>query len=210
MSIQRPTRLVAALSVLAALALTTGCQHYHQAKALYQPPPPVAPLGAVSDPIWQSQEARAEASDFVVYQHEFGYQNARLNHCGMNHLMQISARLKYCPHLPVIVEPSLMTVREDTDFQYPVHPNPELDLQRREVVVLALQEMGVPNAEKRVLVAPALAEAANAVESQRAYNQALSGAGFFGGGFGGFGGFGSSFGGGFGFSGFGGGFGGGF
>ena len=148
---------------------------------LYQPPPPVAPVGTDSDPIWQSQEARAEASDFVVYQHEFGYQNAELNKCGMNHILQIAARLKYCPHLPVIV-----------------------DLRRREIVVLALQELGIPNAEKRVVVAPALAAEANAIEATQAYNQGLSGAGFFGGGFGGgFGGFGGSFGGGgFGFRGF--------
>ena len=193
---------MAAAALLAVVAATTGCQHYHQAKMYYQPPPAVAPLGAVSDPIWQSQEARAEASDFVVYQHEFGYQNAELNSCGMNHIMQVAARLKYCPHLPVIVEPSNMTEREDTDFQYPVHPNPELDLRRREVVVLALQELGIPNAEQRVVVAPALAAEANAAEAQQAYNQGLSGFGQFGFG-GGFGGFGGSFGGGgFGFQGF--------
>ena len=205
MNKHRLTRLFAAAFVVAAAAMTTGCQHYSQAKAHYQPPPAVAPLGTNTDPIWQAQEARAEATDFVVNQHEFGYQNAELNHCGMNHLMQIAARLKYCPHMPVIVEPSSMSIREDTDFKYPVHPNPELDLKRREVVVLALNEMGVPNTEKRVLVAPALAEGANAIEATNAYNQGLSGAGAFGGGFGGgFGGFGSSFGGG----GFGSGFGG--
>ena len=204
MNTRYPFPLFAA-GLLAMIAVTSGCQHYHQAKMLYQPPPAVAPLGAVSDPIWQSQEARAEASDFVVYQHEFAYQSAELNSCGMNHLMQVAARLKYCPHLPVIVEPGNMTIREETEFQYPVHPNPELDLRRREVVVLALQELGIPNAEKRVVVAPALAAEANAIEATRAYNQGLSGGGFFGGGFGGgFGGFGGSFGGG----GFGGGFGG--
>lgn len=195
MTIRYPASSFAAAAVLAVLAVTTGCQHYHQAKMLYQPPPPVAPLGTVSDPIWQSQEARAEASDFVIYQHEFGFQNAELNSCGMNHVTQVAARLKYCPHLPVIVEPSNMTVRENTDFQYPVHPNPELDLRRREVIVIALQELGIPNAEKRVLVAPALAAEANASEAQQAYNQGLSGAGNFGFG-GGFGGFGGSFGGG--------------
>ena len=194
MTIRYPA-LLASAALLAVLSATTGCQHYHQAKMYYQPPPAVAPLGTVSDPIWQSQEARAEASDFVVYQHEFGYQNAELNTCGKNHILQIAARLTYCPHLPVIIEPSKMTVREDTDFQYPVHPNPELDLRRREVVVIALQELGIPNAEKRVLVAPALTAPFNAAEAQQAYSQGLSGAGSFGFG-GGFGGFGGSFGGG--------------
>jgi len=203
MNISRSTRLLALAALLAGAALSTGCQHYYQSQALYQPPPAVAPLGAVSDPIWQSQEARAEASDFVVYQSEFGYQNAALNYYGMNHVTQIAARLRYCPDIPVTIEPSMMTPREDTDFQYPVHPNPELDLRRREVVVLALNEMGVPNADQRVLVAPAYSVPASAVEASRTYNQALSGAAQFGFGGAGFGGFGSSFGGGgFGFTGF--------
>lgn len=201
MRTQPTIRFAATAALLLCAALSTGCRHYYQARALYQPPPAVAPLGTVSQPIWQSQEARAEASDFVVYQHSWGYQSTQLNSCGMNHLTQIAARLQYCPDLPVIVEPTNMADRpETTEFDYPVHPDPELDLRRREVVVLALEHMGVPNAEKRVVVAPALAWPANAVEATQAYNQGLSGAGAFGGGGGGFGGGGFG-GGGFGFGG---------
>jgi hypothetical protein len=198
-------RFAAMALTSAATAMMTGCHHYHQARALYQPPPAVAPLGAISDPIWQSQEARAEASEFVIYQHEFEYEAAWLNYCGQSHVKQIAARLQYCPNLPVVIEPALTKIDESTEFKYPVHPDPELDLKRREYVVLALQEMGVADAEKRVVVAPAWAEGFTAVEAQQVYNAALSGAGQFGfgGGFGGFGGFGSSFGGGgFGFGGF--------
>lgn len=200
-------RRFAALALTSATtAMFSGCHYYHQARAVYQPPPAVAPLGAVSDPIWQSQEARAEASEFVIYQHEFQDDAPYLNFCGQSHVKQIAARLQYCPNMPVVIQPDMTKIDESTEFKYPVHPDPVLDLKRREMIVLALQEMGVADAEKRVVVAPAYAEGFTAVEAQQAYNAALSGAGQFGGG-GGFGGFGSSFGGGgFGGGGFGGGF----
>ncbi len=178
----------------AATAMLSGCHYYHHAKALYEPPPAVAPLGAISDPIWQSQEARAEASEFVIYNHEFEFEKPWLNHCGKSHVKQIAARLQYCPNMPVVIQPDHTAVDENSEFKYAVHPNPELDLKRREMIVLALQEMGVGDAERRVLVAPTYAEGFTAVEAQQVYNQALSGAGQFGGGFG-FGGFGNSFGG---------------
>ena len=197
-------RRFAALAMsTAASSLLAGCHHYHESRAIYEPPPAVAPLGAISDNIWQSQEARAEASEFVIYQHEFEYEAPWLNYCGKSHVKQIAARLQYCPNLPVVIQPDMTKIDESTEFKYPVHPNPELDLKRREMIVLALQEMGVHDAEKRVVVAPAWAEGFTAVEAQQVYNAALNnniGNGFGGG----FGGFGSSFGGG----GFGGGFGG--
>jgi hypothetical protein len=204
MKLFRPTRTLALLLLAGATSLAGGCRHhYYLARELYQPPPAVAPLSTISDPIWQSQEARAEASEFVVNMHDFEYQSPMLNFCGKSHVTQIAARLQYCPNMPVVIEPSMGAVDEETQFRYPVHPNPELDLKRREMVVLALSEMGVHDADKRVLVAPAWAEAFTATEATQVYNQALSGAGAFGGFGGGFGGFGSSFGGGgFGFGGF--------
>lgn len=178
-------------------------QVYHASRALHQPPPAVAPLGTISDAMWKSQEARAEASEFVVHQHEFELNTPNLNHCGKDHVTQLAARLCYNPNMPVIIERSLSSVKEGTEYQYPVHPNPELDRQRREVIVRSLAAMGVPDAEKRVLVAPRYSEGFTATEAQQVANQAFSGFGFGGGGFGGgLGGFG---GGGFGFGGFGGG-----
>lgn len=195
-------RAISLAALLSALAFASGCHHYQQARALYQPPPAVAPMGAVTDAVWQSQEARAEASEFVIHEHDFTYRAARLNDCGMSHVRQIAARLMHCPQMPVVIEPSRSKIREETEFQYPVHPDPELDLRRREVVVLALQHFGVPDAEKRTVVAPAWAEGFTATEALRVYQAALSGGFGFGGGGAGFGGFGSSFGGG-GFGGFG-------
>jgi hypothetical protein len=64
--------------------------------------------------------------------------------------------------------------------------NPELDMRRREVVVRALDKMGIPDADTRVVIAPAFAEPLTSSEAQAAFFQGM-GAGFgggFGGGFG--------------------------
>jgi hypothetical protein len=79
-----------------------------------------------------------------------------------------------------------------------VHNNEELDLQRRQFIVQALSEMGVSNAEDRVVVSPALTPGFESFEGERAYNVGFSrGFGGGGGGFGGGGGGGGGFGGGF-------------
>lgn len=182
-------------------ATAGGCQ-YPSPLSFYQPPPPPQPLGTVSDSIWQQQEANAEASDFVIYQHEFTLNTARLNTEGEDHVKKIAVRLKQGQQFPVIIERSMTTPRATTEYQYPVHPNPELDMQRRAVVVRSLQVLGVEDAENMVVVSNALAEGYTGYEAEQAYNQGIIGGGFggFGGGFGGGfrGGFGGSFGGGFG------------
>lgn len=166
--------------------------YWHDVKAAYEPPPPHQPLGAVVDETFATQEANAEASDFVVYQHEFEYNGARLNGAGMDHVKEIASRLYCGQNFPVVVERSDTSVKEGTEYEFPVHPNPELDLKRREVVVASLAAMGVPHAEERVVVAPAFAKGVTAPEAASAYQQAISqpqqgGYGGFGGGFGGFG-----------------------
>jgi hypothetical protein len=85
--------------------------------------------------------------------------------------------------------------RENTRFGYPVHPNPQLDMQRRELIVRALQTFGVGDAEERVVVAPAFATGFEATEAAGSYMRGIDGGRGFGGGFGG-GGFGGGFGGG--------------
>ena len=104
----------------------------------------------------------------------------------------------------MLVERSTTSKRDDTEYKYPVQANPELDMQRRAVIVQLLTALGVPDAEQRVIVSPQLNRGFQDGEAERAYYQGFSN-GQFGGGFGGgFGGFG---GGGFGGGGFGGGFG---
>jgi hypothetical protein len=164
--------------------------------------PPPTPLGTLSDPIWQQQEVNAEASDFVVHEHEFRGNSARLNAAGEQHVLQIAARLRDCDApFPVLIEPSSLSVRPEDRYGYPVHNDPALDLRRRALIVHSLTELGVPDAEQRVVVSPALTPGFQQFEAERAYHRGFGwfggarGLGFgggWGGGFGGFGGFGGA------------------
>ena len=111
-----------------------------------------------------------------------------LNHCGKEHVKQVAARLCHNPHMPVIIERSLTTPIEETEYDYPIHPNPQLDMARREVIVRSLARMGVRDAEQRVVVSFALDDGFTASEAQSVYNQAIGGFGRGGGGLGRFGG----------------------
>jgi len=206
-------RFVAGVGLV--LATMSGCAR-HQRTA-YVAPAPAAPLGTVIDQVDQIQEANAENSDFVIYEHEFELGTDRLNVAGKDHVKQIAARLPQFidPSQPtdpqqdgrfVLVERSKTTIDENSEFEYPVNPNPQLDMQRREVVARSLAAMGISDAEQRVVVSHALTPGQKGTEADRDYQQAISGGGMggFGGGFGGFGGGMGGFGGGFG--GFGGGF----
>ncbi|MFW6125097.1 MAG: hypothetical protein ACOC46_03020, partial [Pirellulales bacterium] len=136
-----------------------------------------------------------EASDFVIYEHEFVGESYQLTPAGQDHVKQIAARVGNTT-FPVIVEQSESSVRPDSEYGYPVSRNPQLDATRREVIVHALSAMGVADADQRVLVSPALAEGFEDGEAEHAYFRGISGNGFHGNGFFGFGGFGgfSSFG----------------
>lgn len=182
-----PFRTVA-LAACAALVFTcTGCGPGAQLRRQAEPP-----LGMISDNIWQMQEHNAEASDFIVYQHEFKLNQARLNTAGEDHVKQIAERLLAGQDFQVLVERGMTTARENTKYKYPVHPNPELDMQRRDVIIRCLTALGVPDAEERVVVAPALAPGFKATEASGTYLRGMGGFGGGGGGFGG-GGFGGGF-----------------
>jgi hypothetical protein len=139
---------------------------------------PTPPLGTQSDCIWRRQEAGASASDFVIYQNEFVYDpdnqgRVRFNTAGEDHIKSIAARLHCGAPLPVIIERSMTSKRADTEYQYPIHPNPELDMKRRELVVKSLIALGITNAEQTVVVAPALAAGYTAREAARAYDRGV-------------------------------------
>ena len=172
--------------ILSITTLASGCVHDRFAARQSHPlPAPPASLGALSDAIWANQEVNAEASDFVVHQHEFGLNNAQLNTSGQDHVRQIAMRLHSSQDVPVIVQRSMTTARDSTEFKYPVHPNSELDMRRREIVARSLVAMGVAGADERVVVAPALTPGASAAEARDAYERSFQQSGFFGGGFGG-------------------------
>jgi hypothetical protein len=119
----------------------------------------------------------------------------RLNKGGEEHVKQIAARVADLP-FPIIIEQSSMSPPADDPEGIPVHGNDELDARRRLVIVSALSSYGLSDAEKRVVIAPALTPGFDGFEAERAYQNGFSRRGFGGFGGGGFGGFG---GGGFGF-----------
>lgn len=149
------------------MAGTGGC-------CFWEKPAPTAPLGAISDPIWNTQLTEAKASDFVMYQHEFEYNDIRLNQGGEDHIKAIAARLNAGACMPVVVERSMTSPRPDSEYRYPVNANAELDMRRREAVVGSLIAMGVANADRIVVVAPPLAEGYTAVQAVRSYNRGLT------------------------------------
>ena len=166
--------------------LTTGCC---RDKCDYLGDFKPQPLGTISDPIWQTQEFNAEASDFVIHEHEFMGNTPRLNKEGEVHVKQIAARAADLP-FPIIVEQCSMSPPAGDPEGIPVHGNDELDARRRQVIVSVLSSNGMSDAEKRVVIAPALAPGFDGFEAERAYQNGFARRSFggFGGGRGGFGG----------------------
>lgn len=176
-----------------------GCQSTPSGGTPIQPPP----LGHVVDAANRLQENNAEAAKFIVYTHEFElnkplrratnpWQRAtdeyhdidtrevrgiRLNEYGMDHLERIAQLLRYDEDRSrfVVVERSETSKRWNTEFQYPVHRNRELDEERRLVVVHALELMGIDRADRLVIVAPAFAAGQNSNEAAQAYRSSVNG-----------------------------------
>jgi len=170
------------------LNLSNGC---FRRGGFFNAPSGYPPQGTLSDPMWQIQEDNAEPSKFVVYQHEWTLNTSRLNTHGEDHVKQIAARVNAGQNFAVIVERSDTTPRDATEFKYPVHPNSDLDMRRREVLVQALTLMGVPDAPQRVVISMPITRGYFDIEAERAYyrsfNNGNNNGGGFGGGFGGIG-----------------------
>ncbi|MCH9653755.1 MAG: hypothetical protein K0U86_07055 [Planctomycetes bacterium] len=185
MSIQPKIACLPAI-VLAAM-LVSGCQHkQHKDQIPYDS---AAPLGTISDDIWQKQEENGEASDFVIHESEFVGTTAKLNAAGEDHIKQIAVRMISTP-FPIVVEPSSMSVKQSDEYKYPIHGNDDLDMHRRNVIVKMLQAMNVHDADERVVVSPAFTPGFEGFEAYRAYTNGFRnrGNGNVGGSFGGFGG----------------------
>lgn len=183
------------LAAMATLTLggLTGCSHCEKCADMGDITP--KPLGTISDQAWRQQESNAEASDFVVYESEWTGNSTQMNDDGIAHVKQIAARAAEVP-FPIVVQRSSMSAREGTKYGFPVHNDEELDLQRREFLVSALAQMGVTDAEQRVVIAPALTPGFQSFEAEQAYGRGFNQSGFGLGGFGlGGGGFGGGFGG---------------
>jgi len=144
------------LPVVCCLGLLAGCQSSCPKVAKgpgYDRP---FPLGQVTDAHWETQQANAEAADFIFYDHEFEGATPRLTPAGKKHLMQVALRLDHVP-FPVVVEES------------PDRRAPDVDAMRRKALLASLSELGVEGVEDRVVVAPAFPEGLTASEGEAAY-----------------------------------------
>jgi hypothetical protein len=201
-----PVEYAICLCSLSVLLAAAGCT---APSMFYQAPPPPEMLGTKVDQLNQIQEENAELSKFVIYQHEFELNKekegvlvagVRLNEYGEDHVRRIAENVRNGASYPVVIERSQTSAKAGTKYNYPVHLNPDLDMKRREAVVLALGRMGVADADTRVVVAPAFAQPLTGNEAQGAYATGISGwgggMGGMGGGMGGMGGMGGGFGGG--------------
>jgi hypothetical protein len=186
-----PVKYATCLCSLSVLLAAAGCT---APSSFYQPPPPPEMLGSKVDQINLIQEENAEASKFVIYQHEFELnrnkdgvvvEGIRLNEYGEDHVKRIAENVRNGAPFPVVVERSQTSAKPGTKYNYPVHFNPDLDLKRREIVARALTRMGIADADTRVVVAPAFAQPLTGNEAQGAYATGISG---MGGGMGGMGG----------------------
>ena len=158
-------------TALVALAAINGCKSGAPGPAHDRP----FPVGQVSDAFWETQQTNAEAADFIFYDHEFVGDTAELAPSTKRHLESVALRLEHVP-FPVVIEQS----------QYDAKP--ELDQARRRAIVEHLARMGLPNLERRVIVANAFAEGFTGMEGERAYYNRFGGGGGGGGRFGGGGG----------------------
>src|SRR5262245_27974354 len=167
-------QLIAPVALAAACLLIGGCacDHHHCQKGYGGPPYGPAhdrpfPIGQVTDSHWETQQANAEAADFIFYDHEFRGNTAQLSPGAKQHLEQVALRLEHVP-FPVVVEQSLHNAR------------PELDLARRQTLVEQLARLGVQNIEERVVIANAFPEGYTGIEAENAYYNVISN--YFGGG----------------------------
>ena len=171
---------------LALFAGLVGCHHCgHHGPHVWAPPQP--PLGSQHDQLMMAQELNAEASKYVVYAHEFEMNRDdnpgwRLTEDGEDHVKRIAANLQRGDQFPVVIERSQSSIKPGTEHEYPIHHNEALDASRRQVVVAALETMGVQGAGERVVIAPAFAEGLTATQAAQAYRRGMSGFGGFGGG----------------------------
>ena len=193
------TRLMMVCLVLQMIVITIGCKSHPPGGTVIEPPP----VGAVIDQINQTQEENAEYAKLIIYCHEFeinlqeeltppnpdikkvsGFEykpsarvrGYRLTPDGQDHVRQIAEFVKEFPfdlRPPVVVERSRTSKHWDTEHQYPVHFNDDLDDLRRRMVVETLAALGVDNADGLVVVAPAYPTGQNALEAAAAYSNAI-------------------------------------
>jgi len=104
--------------------------------------------------MWRDEQAnRAEASDFTIFLTEWFRGGTDLGPFGLHHLGDIVRRLPTVP-FPVVIEP---------------HLDSRLNEARRQIIVKALVNQGITDAENRVVVAYPQAEGLYGEEAEWIY-----------------------------------------
>lgn len=123
------------------------------------------PSGAIPQPVGtyvklhtERMANNAEASDFIMFLHEWTPEHISLGPGGQRHLLQMTARL-VSEQYSIIIEPS---------------GDAGLDERRRAAIAKHLLENQIPDAENRVLVSVPNAEGIFAEESDRIFKGALN------------------------------------
>ncbi len=101
------------------------------------------------------QAGKAEADDFIFYQHE--WRGAELGPYGQYHLSRVIPRLPTVP-FPVVIQ---------------INADPALNEARRAVIIAALANAGIADAPTRVLVAYPEVEGLDGNEAERIYLESL-------------------------------------
>jgi hypothetical protein len=123
------------------------------------------PNGTYVNGYLQAQAAAADADDFVIYKYEWLQGGCHLGPYGTHHLHRIIEHLPAAP-FPVVITP---------------HPDEHLNETRRLTIVNELAMAGIPDPDKRVVVASSQAEGLYGEEAPLIYRQMLRGTGGFGG-----------------------------
>lgn len=118
--------------------------------------PETYPLGSNVRAHYHTMETNGEASDFILYRHDFQESSAHLTPAGKDRLLEIAARMRSAPY-PVVVERSLN------------NNDPELDELRRRLVESVLTGLGNMDAEKRVFVSQSYDPGLNSMEGEMDY-----------------------------------------
>lgn len=150
------TQTLAVGLCLGAVAAATGCRRN----------PNKIPFGAIPQPIGTHSQAlfalqaqKAEADDFVFYQHEWKESTAQLGPFGQRHLEMVTRRLPEEQYI-VVLEP---------------HADEAVNEARRLTMVQLLQFYQIPDAESRVMVAHPLAEGLTGEEAAKLQSRMNSG-----------------------------------
>lgn len=114
------------------------------------------PLGSVVRAHYHTMHTNGEASDFILYRHDFQESSAYLTSAGKDRLLEMAARMRSAP-FPIIVERSMN------------NDDPELDDLRRRLVSSVLTDLGNNDAEQRVFVSQAYDPGINSMEAESDY-----------------------------------------